>query len=470
MDGEWGRSFLPGPRPGPEWHCGHCGNADDHYYHTRVGRSEWCQDCVNFEGKCADPGDPPEVCRAFRNTGKCRYGHACRHEHSAGPRIPRPAMTAEQQYQQREAARMCCSCACGRQFSSNNGLTQHIKVKNRHERELRRRARRPPKRLGTHRKVPHRSRTWGPAAGGAASDAASAAGAAASLAGSSAAAAAAGGALEAQAIRVAVTSRAAKATLAMASGGTGTRHARGKLRSTYTRPSRRPSRRQRSVRATEASSSAIRRVSPYIGATESRALDTRLYRATSAEQLFTSYMRAQQHLERASEEYGEYSTATTTTSYMMEQSSTQTSAAAAAAAAAMASQEAGLHLEPMRRLMTAAASARAAGTAARAAKAALVAALIAKGRRHLWRRWSTRCEMASWRRPRDAAPKRLSGPPRCARDVQHTAQVRLASRWATLPRYWATLVFQATKIHRMPRPKEASSVVVNLTKREKDTP
>ena len=61
MDGEWGRSFLPGPRPGPEWHCGHCGNSVGKY---RVGRSEWCQDfprtrapAVRYPGDVCRPGD-----------------------------------------------------------------------------------------------------------------------------------------------------------------------------------------------------------------------------------------------------------------------------------------------------------------------------------------------------------------------------------------------------------------------------
>jgi len=31
-----------------------------------------------------------EICRAFRNTGKCRYGEKCKHEHSEGEPIAEP--------------------------------------------------------------------------------------------------------------------------------------------------------------------------------------------------------------------------------------------------------------------------------------------------------------------------------------------------------------------------------------------
>jgi len=31
-----------------------------------------------------------EVCRAFRNNGKCRYGDECKYEHSTGEVIPNP--------------------------------------------------------------------------------------------------------------------------------------------------------------------------------------------------------------------------------------------------------------------------------------------------------------------------------------------------------------------------------------------
>ena len=31
-----------------------------------------------------------EICRAFRNKGKCRYGDECKYEHSEGEEIPNP--------------------------------------------------------------------------------------------------------------------------------------------------------------------------------------------------------------------------------------------------------------------------------------------------------------------------------------------------------------------------------------------
>ena len=34
--------------------------------------------------------DSNEVCRAYRNNGKCRYGDECKFEHSEGDAIPNP--------------------------------------------------------------------------------------------------------------------------------------------------------------------------------------------------------------------------------------------------------------------------------------------------------------------------------------------------------------------------------------------